>query len=159
MAIAYGISSAGSHVYYAVETTAGTKPTALSAYTEIPEVTEIPAFGDDVNTLDNTSLAQDVSHTYTEGLRDSGGSFGLTVNDCDAFRTVWDAAVSASATGWADGKATWICITNKNWTNAFYFPGKPVALGFGGLSVDEIASNTANIIPMGAYEWTAAPTT
>ena len=159
MAIAYGISSAGSHVYYAVEGNTPGRPTALSDYTEIPEVTEIPAFGDDVNTLDNTSLAQEVAHTYTEGLRDSGGAFGLTVNDCNEFRTVWEAAVTASATGWASNKPTWICITNKKWTKAFYFPGKPVDLGFGGLSVDEIAANTANIIPMGDYEWAAAPTT
>ena len=159
MAIAYGISSAGSHFYDAVESWAGTRPTAMSAYTEIPEVTEIPAFGDDVNTLDNTNLAQEVAHTYAEGLRDSGGAFGLTVNDCNEFRTVWEAAVTASATGWGTGKATWICITNKKWTKAFYFPGKPVDLGFGGLSVDEIATNTANIIPMGDYEWAAKPTT
>ena len=158
MANTNAISTAGSHVYYAVEATAGTRPTEMTAYTEIPEVVEIPDLGSDINTLDTTSLAQEKSHTYIEGLADSGGAFALTVNDCNAFREVWDEAVTASETGYAAGKATWICVVMKGMDEAFYIPGKLARLGFGGLSVDEVIQNTANILPTGDYLYAAKPT-
>ena len=158
MATTNAISTAGAHVYYAVESPAGTRPTAMTAYTEIPEVVEIPDLGSDINTLDTTNLSQEKTHTYIEGLADSGGAFAMTVNDCPAFRTVWDAAVTASQTGYAEGKATWICVTMKGQEVAFYLPGKLAPLGFGGLSVDEVMQNTANVLPTGDYLYDDPPT-
>ena len=40
--------------------------------------------------------------------------------------------------------------------DSFFYPGEPVALGFGGADVDEVLENTANIIPAGDFEWAAA---
>ena len=41
---------------------------------------------------------------------------------------------------------------------SFFFPGKPIALGFGGADVDEVLEDTANIIPVGDYTWATAST-
>lgn len=158
--MANAISTAGIEVRYAVETTAGTRPT--SGYTQIKGVKVIPAFGDTVNTLQSTPLEALVNHTYIEGLRDSGGSISLTVNDYPEFRVAWDACVDA-AEALTGGKEMWFEVyipgmTISGTQTSFYFPGKPVALGFGGAEVDSVFENTANIIPTGDYAWEAAST-
>lgn len=146
------LSTAGIKVKYAVETTAGTRPT--KGYTEIPQVKSIPELGNDINTLQTTPLSATKNHTYIAGLADSGGSFGLTVNDCPIFRTAWETCVSAYA-GLTDGKKMWFEIAIPD-MDSFYIPGEPVALGFGGAEVDEVLENTANIIPSGDYVWADA---
>ena len=159
--MAIALSTAGIKVLYAVETTAGTKPTAMSAYTEIPDVKSIPSFGDDINALQSTPLSATTNHTYIPGLKDSGGAIALTVNDSAAFQTAWSTAKSASDTGWAlsTPKATWICYLIPGLTNAFYYQAKFVGLGFGGADVDEVLENIANLIPQSDYSWAAKPTT
>lgn len=153
--MAIELSTAGIKVKYAVETTAGTRPT--TGYTEIPEIKSIPEFGTDINTLQTTPLSATKNHTYIAGLTDTGGALGLTVNDCPAFRTAWDACVDAYAelTG---GKQMWFEYAIPGMTDSFYYPGEPVALGFGGADVDEVLENTANIIPAGDFEWDTAST-
>ena len=42
--------------------------------------------------------------------------------------------------------------------DSFYFPGQPIALGFGGAEVDSVLENNANIAPTGDYEFAAAST-
>lgn len=151
--MAIELSTAGIKVKYAVEDTAGTRP--LSGYTEIPEIKSIPEFGTDINTLQTTPLSATKNHTYIAGLTDTGGALGLTVNDCPTFRTAWNTCVAAYAelTG---GKQMWFEYAIPGMTDSFYYPGEPVALGFGGADVDEVLENTANIIPAGDYEWAAA---
>ena len=59
--MAIELSTAGIKVKYAVETTAGTRPT--TGYTEIPEIKSIPEFGTDINTLQTTPLSATKNHT------------------------------------------------------------------------------------------------
>lgn len=153
---AIALNTAGIKFMYCVEATAGTRPAVN--FTEIPNVTSIPAFAADINTLQATPLSAEKNHFYIPGLADPGGSFALTVNDTDAFRTVWDACVTAYA-GLADGKRMWFEIAIPDMTKSFYFPGQPMPLGFGGADVDAVLQNTANIIPEGDYEWATASTT
>ena len=50
------LSTNGIKIYYASETTAGTKPT--SGWTEIPDVVSIPAIGSTPDTIEITPLAE-----------------------------------------------------------------------------------------------------
>lgn len=43
------------------------------------------------------------------------------------------------------------CYPSGSGMDSFYFPGKPIALGFGGAEVDAVLENMANIIPQGDY--------
>ena len=154
--MANALSTAGMLVKYAVETAAGTRPT--TGYTAIPGCKTIPAIFNDPNTLQSTPLSAVKNHTYIPGLNDSGGAVALTVNDYPAFRTAWNAAVTAYA-GLTGGKQMWFEIYYPDsGMDSFYFPGQPLELGFGGAEVDSVLENNANILPEGDYLFAAAST-
>lgn len=151
------VSTAGMNVLWAVEQTKGTRPT--TAYTKIPGCKAVPAIFNDPNLLQSTPLSAEKAHTYIRGLDDSGGSIAITVNDYSEFRTAWNACVAAyeALTG---GKKMWfeIAYPDGSGLDSFYFPGEPLALGFGGADVDSVLENNANIAPQGDYEFAAAST-
>ena len=155
--MANAVSTAGMNVRWAAEQSAGTRPS--TAYTTIPGCKAVPALFNDPNTLQTTPLSAKKNHTYIEGLNDSGGSISITVNDYAAFRTAWNACVTAysNLTG---GKQMWFEIAYPEGSNldSFYFPGEPLPLGFGGAEVDSVLENNANIVPTGDYEFAAAST-
>ena len=153
--MANAVSTAGMSIKYAAEATAGTRPT--SGYTTIPGAKAIPAVFNEPNALQSTDLAAEKSHSYIPGLSDSGGSIAITVNDCTEFRTAWTACVTAYS-GLTGGKKMWFEITYREDTGleSCYFPGEPVALGFGGAEVDSVLENNANIMPTGDYLFAAA---
>lgn len=155
--MANAVSTAGMLVKYAVEATAGTRPT--SGYTTIPGVKAIPALFNDPNMLQSTPLSATKNHTYIAGLNDSGGAVQLTVNDYAEFRTAWEACITAYA-GLTGGKQMWFELTYQDGSNldSFYFPGEPLHLGFGGADVDAVLENNMNISPTGDYEFAAAST-
>ena len=151
------VSTAGMLVKYCVEATAGTRPT--TGYTLIPGVKAIPAIFNDPNMLQSTPLSATKNHTYIRGLDDSGGAIQLTVNDYEAFRDAWETCVAAYAA--LDGeKSMWFEIAYQDGSNldSFYFPGEPLALGFGGAEVDSVLENNLNIAPQGYYLFAAAST-
>lgn len=152
------VSTAGMIVKYCVEATAGTRPTIN--FTTIPGVKAIPSIFNDPNMLQSTPLSATKNHTYIEGLNDSGGSIQLTVNDYDAFRTAWENCITAYE-GLTGGKQMWFEIAYQSGSNldSFYFPGQPLALGFGGADVDSVLENNMNIAPTGDYLFAAASTT
>lgn len=155
--MANAVSTAGMLVKYAVEATAGTRPT--SGYTTIPGVKAIPALFNDPNMLQSTPLSATKNHTYIAGLNDSGGAVQLTVNDYAEFRTAWEACITAYA-ALTGGKQMWFELTYQDGSNldSFYFPGEPLPLGFGGADVDAVLENNMNISPTGDYEFAAAST-
>lgn len=155
--MANAVSTAGMLVKYAVESTKGTRPT--TGYTAIPGCKAIPGIFNDPNTLQSTPLSATKNHTYIEGLNDSGGAIQITVNDYDAFRTAWEACVTAYA-GLTGGKEMWFEVSYpaSSSLDSFYFPGKPLPLGFGGAEVDSVLENNANIVPTGDYTFAAAST-
>ena len=156
--MANAVSTAGMLVKYAAEATAGTRPT--TGYTTIPGVKAIPAIFNDPNMLQSTPLSATQNHTYIKGLNDSGGSIQLTVNDYEAFREAWENCISAYETASAADKGFWFEIAYQDGSNldSFYFPGEPLALGFGGADVDAVLENNLNIAPQGDYLFAAAST-
>lgn len=157
--MANAVSTAGMKLKYCVETAAGTRPTIN--YTEIPGIKVLPGLGDSPNMLDSTSLNATKNKTYIRGLDDTGGAYAITINDYKAFRTAWETCVSAYATAQSSNKGMWfeICEPAGSELDSFYFPGEPLALGFGGADVDSVLENTLNIAPQGDYLWAAASTT
>lgn len=153
-----GNSTLGMKVYYSVETTAGTRPTAQSAYTEIVGIKEIPGIGEEASAIDVTPLAETEFRQYVAGLKDTGGTVTFTANNTNEFQTAWTTLVSAFTTGKAAGKNTWFCIVHPYLTNAFYFTGEPVNLGLSGASVNEALNASANVIAGKVEGWAAKPT-
>ncbi len=155
--MANAVSTAGMLVKYCVEATAGTRP--ASGYTTIPGCKAIPEMFNDPNMLQSTPLSATKNHTYIEGLGDTGGAIAITVNDYEEFRTAWEGCITAYS-GLTGGKGMWFEIAYPSGSNldSFYFPGKPLPLGFGGAEVDSVLENNANIAPQGDYEFASAST-
>lgn len=155
--MANAVSTAGMLLKYAVESTAGTRPT--TGYTTIPGCKAIPAVFNDPNTLQTTPLSATKNHTYIGALSDSGGAIAVTVNDYEDFRDAWEDCVDAYA-ALTGGKGMWFEVAYPTGSNldSFYFPGEPLPLGFGGAEVDSVLENNANIVPTGDYTFAAAST-
>ena len=153
-----GNSTIGMTLSYAVESTAGTRPTVASAYTQIKGIKNIPSIGEEASAIDVTPLEELNFMQYVAGLKDTGGTIAFTANNTNDFQTSWSTLVSAYATGIASNKATWFCVQHPQLTNAFYFNGEPVALGFTSADVNSALNATANVIAGKVEGWAAKPT-
>lgn len=138
------ISTAGISVKWAVESTAGTRPTA--GFTQIPNIKSIPEFNPEPSTLEVTDLSDTEWKRYIPGLRDPGGALGFTANSTTEFKTGWEAMVTAATTAREANKACWIEIAIPG-RDSFYFAGMPEALGFAGAEVDAVLEITGYITP------------
>lgn len=152
--MANAVSTAGMYLKYCA---GATRPT--SGYTIVPGCKAIPALFNDPNTLQSTPLSATKNHTYIEGLGDSGGAIAITVNDYKAFRSAWDTLLTAYG-NMTTGQDMWfeVAYPDGSELDSFYFPGKPLPLGFGGAEVDSVLENNANILPVGDYTFAQAST-
>lgn len=137
-------STAGITLKYAVEATAGTRPT--SGFTAIPGIKSMPEFNPEPSSLEVTDLSDTIWKRYIDGLKDPGGALGFLANFTSDFKTAWQAMYTAAETALATNKATWFEIAIPN-MDSFYFAGRPSELGFGGAEVDAVAEVTAYITP------------
>lgn len=153
--MALEISTAGVALKYAVETTAGTRPT--TGYTAIPNIKETPDFNPEPSTLEVTDLADLVWKRYIAGLKDPGGALSFTANLTSAFKTAWETLVTAYTTAASSSKATWFEI-NVPTVGSFCFAGIPSELGINGMSVDEVAEVSVYITPNKIHGWDTAGT-
>ena len=153
--MALELSTAGVSLKYAVETTAGTRPTA--SYTAVPNIKETPDFNPEPSTLEVTDLSDTVWKRYIAGLKDPGGALSFTANLTSAFKTAWETLVSAYETGIASSKATWFEI-NVPTVGSFYFAGIPSELGINGMQVDAVAEVSVYITPNKIHGWDTAST-
>ena len=153
--MALEISTAGIKVLWAVETSSGSRPT--SGYSQIPNVKSIPGYNPEPSTLQVTDLSDEEWHRYIPGLKDPGGSIGLTVNFNSTFISAWESMMSAYATAAADNKALWIEFAIPN-MESFYFSAIPSNLGFNGADVDSVLENVAYLTPNGEPVWATGST-
>lgn len=142
--MAHEFTTAGVTLGYAVEATAGTRPT--TGYTAIPNIKSTPDFNSAPSMKQVTDLSDTVYHRYVAGLRDLGGSVAFKANFTTAFQTAWETLCTASATASATSKATWFEIKIPG-QESFYFAGIPQSLGLGALEVDSIVEIDAYIAP------------
>lgn len=144
------LSTAGIGLKYAVETTAGTKP---SSFTAVPNVKTIGEFNPEPSTLEVTDLSDLEWKRYIPGLKDPGGAIPFTVNFTKAFLTAWAAAVTAAETGFAAGKATWWQVNVPN-VGTFEFQGMPSDAGLPSVETDSVFEGDVYVVPNGITGWT-----
>lgn len=149
------ISTIGCKVMYAVESTAGTRPT--TGYTLIPCITTAPSFEMSPETLDASDLGDDVTQ-YIPGRRDPGGDAVFTANLTTDFLTAWETLVTAATTAQAAGKRVWFEYQTPDFSESYFWAGMPVALGHGGLEQNTVQTIQAHVIPNGDPVWAAKST-
>ena len=98
-----GISTLGSLTGYAVETTAGVKPTTFKMLHRINASDEIAI---ETETIDASAL-EDVIERTIAGRGSTGGTFGVTVNVTDEAITEWENLIQEYETAKTAGKAMW----------------------------------------------------
>lgn len=124
--MAINLSTAGIHLYYAVETTKGTRPTAQSAYTDLVGVKSIPSMNPAPETLETTDLNQTEYKTYIDGLKDLGGALEFTFNLTQQLVTMWSTLMEAYEAAKVAEKATWFLIDIPRTNKWFIFYRKSI---------------------------------
>jgi len=151
--MALELSTIGVKFKYAVEATAGTRPT--SGYTEITNIISLGEMNAQPDQLDCTDLS-DSWRRYVAGVKDTGGDFQVGANLTVAFKTAWEALVTAAETAKASNKATWFEIVFPGNLTSFYFSGEPVDLGTPSIEVNQVLQATAHIVPNTIAGWSAS---
>lgn len=144
------ISTAGVKVKYAVEATAGTKP--ATAFTEIPDIKEVPEMNPEPETLESTTLSETEFKTYVEGLKDLGGALSFLANFTAELQTAWDGVMTAYA-GLTGGKSMWFEISHPKLAKSVFFKGQPSAMGMPSMGVNSILETNLYITPNSAPKW------
>lgn len=147
------IATVGAKVLYCVESVAGTKPT--TGYTEILGVSSAPAFDMTPETIDVSDIS-DYFTQYVNGRQDPGGDAQFTLNHSEAAIDAWETMVSAAATALADGKRCWFEYKYPGATRSYFWSGRPITLGNGGIEQNTASTIPAHVIPNGSFEWAAA---
>lgn len=151
------LSTAGMSLMYAVEATAGTRPTA--GYTTIPEIKSMPSFNPAPNTIESTTLEETEYMTYVKGLKDLGGALEYGANLTEDLIEFWDELLEAHESAAAEGKAMWFAVVHPKLSKATYYKGEPAPLGFNEAEVGSMAETTLYITPNSAPIMDAKPTT
>ena len=145
------LSTAGVTVGYAVEATAGTRPT--TGYTVIPDIKEVPEMNPEPETLESTTLAETEYKTYIEGLKDLGGALSFLANFTTELEEVWDELVSEYKTAKAADKSVWFEVKHPGLEKSVFFTGQPSAMGLPAMSVNAILETNLYITPTNAPIW------
>lgn len=156
--MAINLSTAGIHLYYAVEETAGQRPTAKSAFKDLEGVKSIPSMNPAPETLETTTLNETEYKTYVDGLKDLGGALEFTFNLTQALVEMWEELMDSYEAAKAANKATWFFIDIPGLTEGLYFTGNPSAMGIPEASVSSVLEITNYITPTGAPEKASKPT-
>lgn len=153
--MALELNTIGVKIGYAVETSAGTRPT--SGYTNIPDIKNISSLENNPNKLEVTNLV-DKYVRRIDSVIDCGDDVTLTANMTADLKTKWASMVSAANTAWASGKSTWFEISIPN-MDSFYFAGRPVDMGLNEIGVDAVLEASLHVIPNQIAGWASASTT
>lgn len=145
------LSTAGVTIGYAVEATAGTRPT--TGYTKIPDVKSIPEMNPSPETLESTTLEATEYKTYIEGLKDLGGALSFTANYTTELETVWAALVEEYKSAKEAGKAVWFEVKHPGLAKSVFFAGQPSAMGMPEMSVGSVLETNLYITPTNAPVW------
>lgn len=148
-------STAGMLLVYAVEATAGTRPT--TGYVKIPEVKSMPSFNPAPETIQSTTLEETEYHTYIKGLKDLGGALEFGANLTADLISAWETCNTAHD-DLTEGKAMWFAVVHPKLEKAVFFKGDPSPLGLNEATVGGMYETTLYITPNSAPEWQTKPT-
>ena len=151
---AIAMSTAGVTVNYAVEATAGTRPT--TGYIKIPSIKSVPEMNPSPETLETTDLSQTEFKTYVEGLKDLGGALAFLANFTSTeLEEAWTTLVEAYKTAKESGKAVWFEIKHPGLEKSVFFTGQPSAMGLPAMAVNSVLETNLYITPTNAPTWQA----
>ena len=152
--MALEFNTIGVKLGYAVEATAGSRPT--SGYVNIPDIKTVPGVDLTPSKLEVTNLV-DKYRRYITGVLDAGDDINVTANLTASLKSVWATLVSSAASAWASQKSTWFEISIPGF-DSFYFAGIPSEMGFNEMGVDAVAEASLHIIPNQIAGWAAKST-
>lgn len=147
------LTTIGIRFGFAIESTAGTRPTAFE---NIVNPKDTPDLSPQPDSLDATSLNDLEFKRYLLGLKDTGGNISFTVAMSEATLNQWNDMCEDSKTAEASGKATWFCLYHPGLSNSFFFKGQPAKLGFPSSGVNSVWDATVYIAPTGGFDWDTA---
>lgn len=145
------LSTAGVTMGYAVEATAGTRPT--TGYILIPDLKEIPEMNPEPENLETTVLSETEYKTYITGLKDLGGALAFLANHTEDLEAKWAALVAAYKAAAEEGKAVWFEIKHPALEKAVFFTGQPSAMGLPAMGVNAVLETNLYITPTNAPIW------
>ncbi|MEI3327600.1 MAG: hypothetical protein V8R64_14575 [Thomasclavelia sp.] len=148
---AIAMSTAGVTVNYAVEATAGTRPT--TGYIKIPSIKSVPEMNPSPETLETTDLSQTEFKTYVEGLKDLGGALAFLANFTTELEEAWATLVEAYKTAKETDKAVWFEIKHPELEKSVFFTGQPSAMGLPAMAVNSVLETNLYITPTNAPTW------
>lgn len=158
------ISTAGIKIQYAVETTAGTRPTTgykekeTSATLKISEyVTGISGLTAEYEQYDVTPLAETERHRFVKGLQGNDGNLSLSCNINPTSRADWGAIVTAYG-NLTDGKGMWFCFSLPGDTVGAYFRCEPCPMGFPDVEAASSVQGAVQLIENQYAGWQTLPT-
>jgi len=162
--MAIAIKTAGIKVSYAVESTAGTRPT--TGYIHIPGIKEIPDMNPTPDTLETTTLDNLDFKTYINGLKDLGGALSFTAGFTQSLLDLWNGTgvddttslIARYNAGKAESKKTWLCVDIPGIDKSSFFTFEPSKIGMPGGGISSVMEITLFITPTGEPEWCADPT-
>ena len=150
------LSTAGVSVQYAMESSAGTRPT--TGYTALTGITAIPDINPEPGSLETTTLDETEWRTYIPGLKDPGGALAFSANNTEQFQTEWAAMVEEYESGQSTNLSMWFAVVIPGLTKSFYFAGAPSPLGLSAVEVDSVLTVDGYITPTSVHGWDTAPT-
>ena len=137
-----GISTLGGKFGYAVETTAGTKPTS---FIWLPRCIDISEIALETATID-VSAIEDEQKRYAPGQQDTGGNWEVTFNFTNETIPLIKKMMTDSAAGLAGNKRTWFVVWFPNLDKAFYVIGQPGSkIPLPAIAVDEALTGAISI--------------
>ena len=150
------LSTIGIKVSYAVEATAGTRPT--TGYKHIPDLKSIPSINPAPNTADATTFDNLEYTSYVQLLKDIGGALEISANFTQELFEVWDAMVTQYEAGIKDGKETWFCFDIPGFEKSAFITVQPARMGIPEASANALLETTVFITPTGEPVFEADPT-
>ena len=150
------LSTIGIKVSYAVETTAGTRPT--TGYKHIPDLKSIPSINPAPNTADATTFDNLEYTSYVQLLKDIGGALEISANFTQELFEVWDAMVTEYETAIANSKETWFCFDIPGFEKSAFITVQPARMGIPEASANALLETTVFITPTGEPVFEANPT-
>lgn len=157
--MAISITSIGTKVSYAFETTKGTRPT--TGYKRLPDIKEIPDMNPTPETGETTSMDNLEYRTYVPLLKDLGGTLAFTANLTQELYDLWNGEggiMETWNTSKTEGKAMYLCIDIKGLSNSCYLSVEPSNFGMPALSTNSVAEHTVYFTPLGEPIWAEDPT-
>lgn len=144
--MAEGILNAGLGIAYAVEATAGTRPT--TGWTRIPKLSNIPSLYSTPNTVETTTFDNLRYTSSIAGLQTQEVKEATMILNNETW-AMWSGVCDAYETAVAAGKAMWFCHYHPKLDKANFYKGEPTRIVLDGGDPNNPLTVTIPITPVG----------